>query len=776
MILAAIVTWSVLAHGLPELRHDWRFPLDARAMPAVAAGYAQGWTADGLGAPQPYPTFFPLATVLWPLALLGFSPLAIVALIVAGTTLLATTAAMRIARNAGASTPATVALALVAVLNPWVFTEEVAGHPYMILAYAVVLALIAEIGRAVPREWALGTLAALSIIQIEFFLILAFPFAAWCVTRRRWGPLFVMIAFAAPLILGIFTEYQAIRETPYTLAWQERSSIALDQGALLTGYGPDYARSFVRVWIASSVLALLALLGALLALRTPIERIVVLVGVSAWLFASGTRGPIAPLYRALVLHVTESGVYRELYDLIAFVAIATVVALARSCVRRDVAFIALTAAAVLAVPWITSPVADAFVSASDLRHAAIPERPNERIALLPAFQPLSFEGRGSGTDPDAYARDGAATPLNEWFPSFPVDVALAYAERDGDDRELAALGVTQRIERPYLRSEISIPHSHRVDGGSHALPPRASMPLLSFRPERAPFVALGDHPDENAVFFGDVDPRSIHAIAPSHATIDPMRAWVDARLAVPRHPEDGSAFGGVLTTSALPLSLPPANAVLARTDGELDDDRGRRIATPSASVRWWSLPHDARALRCHRTCVVVLTGDPPPGFPAHHRDDPRQRVALPPRQLTPWLSVATLPAGGGTLRYNVRYDAHWAAWTAGGWLPHTRIATAVNGWFVAPSSSTRQVIIVEVVAAAQAALEVLACAVWSIVVIRAIRSRGGRAPHAATDPSSKNRWDMKNPMGHEKPRRAGNFGVLKLSKPRQTATHIQLPS
>jgi hypothetical protein len=75
------------------------------------------------------------------------------------------------------------------------------------------------------------------------------------------------------------------------------------------------------------------------------------------------------------------------------------------------------------------------------------------------------------------------------------------------------------------------------------------------------------------------------------------------------------------------------------------------------------------------------------------------------------------------LRYNVRYDAQWAAW-AGGWLPHVRLDAAVNGWIVRPSPASREVVLVEIVAVAQALLEIVAFAVWlAVVVLAATRSR-----------------------------------------------------
>jgi hypothetical protein len=713
LLLAGVVTWSVLGQGLPELRHDWRFPLAREAMGPIIAWYAEGWSPYGLGSPQPYPTLFPMAAVLGPLFALGASRLALVAFTVFATILLAARSAMRIATNAYAPPLTAAAVACVATLNPWVYAKYVAGHPYMILAYVVLLAMVAEITSSRPRTWALCLIAAGMILQLQFFLIAAPAFTYWCVARRQIKPLFVLAAFALPIVFGMIASYSAIRGTPYILDWQDWASVPLAQGALLTGYGLPYAQAFARIILAQIFLAFLCLPGIVLALRTPIERTIVLVACAALLFASGTHDFIAPFYRFLVLRFPESGVYRELYDLIALVAIAYVVLLARALPLSRAGEIAgASCAFVLALPWLFAPVANAFVPARALAQAAIPLRSNERVALFPAFQPLSFEGRGSGTDPDAYVRDDAATPVNEWFPSYPVDAALAYAERDGDDRELAALGVSSLIMRPYLRTDAGtlryqrIPVPRSVREQAYPLSRLTPMPLLSLRPERPLVVSIGDDPAENSIFFGDAHPDAVRFFTPSRATHDPARAWVDARLSITTHPENGTAFGGVLTNGNAPLSIAGATALLARVDGELRDDRKRLVATSSARFHRYSLAADARYLRCRGTCVVALAGTLPKNLPEHHLDDAHARTTLALHTFTPWLAVATLPPGAhGTLRYNVRYDAHWLAFANDDRLTHFRLDAALNGWSVPPLRAARRLILVEAVAAIQAVLE-----------------------------------------------------------------------
>lgn len=715
LLLASVVTWSVLGQGLPELRHDWRFPPGRQAMGPIIAWYAEGWSPFGLGSPQPYPTLFPMAAALWPLFMLGASPLALVAFTIFSTMILAARAAMRIAMNAQASPLAVAAVACVATLNPWTYSKCVAGHPYMILAYAVLLAMVAETTRPRPRTGALCMIAAGTILQLQFFLIAAPVFACWCATRRQLKPLLVLAAFALPIAFGMIANYNALRGIPYILEWQDWASVPLAQGALLTGYGAHYAQPFQSIFPALFILAMLCVPGIVVAMRAPIERTIVLIACGALLFASGTHDFIAPFYRFLVLRFPESGVYRELYDLIALVAVAYVVVLARALpLSLAGEILGALCAFTLVLPWFFVPVANAFVSARLLPQAAIPLRPDERVALFPAFQPLSFEGRGSGTDPDAFIRADAAQPINEWFPSYPVDAALAYAERDGDNRELAALGVGARVTRPYFRTDTGTLRDQRIDiprlvhKQAFPLERLAPMPLLSLRAEPPVIVSIGDNPAENALFFGDQHPDTVRTLTPTRATRDPARAWVDARLSVTTHPENGTAFGGVLTSGAGTLPIAGATALLARVDGELRDDRNRLVAESGTRFRWRPLPNDARSVHCRGTCVIALAGTPPNNIPEHHLDDARARTALPLRSLTAWLAVATLPPGAyGTLRYNVRYDAHWLAFANYDQLPHFRLDAALNGWIVRPTHTARRLILVHAVAAIQAFLETI---------------------------------------------------------------------
>ncbi len=87
-------------------------------------------------------------------------------------------------------------------------------------------------------------------------------------------------------------------------------------------------------------------------------------------------------------------------------------------------------------------------------HPVVAAPPFTRVALLPAFQPLALRGGGGdGADPDAHVYPGGVATLNEYFPTYPVDMALARYEQTGDDRALRALASREIVPRPWLVSQ-----------------------------------------------------------------------------------------------------------------------------------------------------------------------------------------------------------------------------------------------------------------------------------------------------------------------------------
>jgi len=736
--LALLVGWSTLHAGLPELRHDWRYSAAGDAIGATLAGFSSGWLPQGLGVAQPYPTLYLIGFVLWPLTAFHNATVIVAAIVGAGT-FTAARAAMKIGAQAGGSAVTCITLGIFAVANPWVYSEMVAGHIEMVLAYALLLALVAEISRAKPRTIALLLLAAYSVTQIEFFAIAFVPLVVWCVSARRYEVLLVLLTATAPIALGIIASYDALRSIPYILPWQAAASIPLDRGSVLLGSEFGYAKPFEPYLISLATLGVFAACGVRYVRDKPVERVIIGIAIAALFFASGTRGPIAPFYAWCVLHVPESGLFRELYDLTAIVAIAYVVSIARVPVASPVLrIVALGAAGTLCVPWVVKPVAASTVAAASIPVAPVASTPQTRVALFPAFQPLSFGGHGSGFDPDAYVRAGKAYPLNEFYPTFPVDAALSTAERTGDTGALAALGVTQVIVRPYFASRWDALKYQLIAAGrrpgASGLRSRtlAARPLLSLGRGMPAVVSIGNDPAESATFFGDLDGRERKRFGlpaatrlvrydPSRASLDPHAGWVDARLAVVSRPRWGNAFGGVVTASDAPLDTKDAVAVLAQSSGALVTPGGAIVAPARPALHWWRLPRAGTPLRCRGTCIVVMGTTQLPTLPEHAA--PSSYEAVEANAVFPWLVVAKLPSGGtGTLRYAVRYHRHWVAVQRGRILQHVRLATALNGWLV-DGEGGGTIYLVESLALIQALLEVLCIATLAALVVSATLRR-----------------------------------------------------
>jgi len=570
LILASFVSVQVLHGGLPALRHDWRIPVEPAAeLPWIASLFSP-WLPQGIGSAQPYPTFYLLGFVLWPLAHV-LDAASITAAIVFLTIALLVGSSMRFVRYIGGDGIAAAAAGVFASLNPWVYSKYVAGHLVMILAYALAVTLLAESARPVVRRWLCVALAATCVTQLEFFLIVAPVVAVWSIRRAERRVLAGLTLGFLPIAFGIAASYGQVRSTPFNISWQNAQSVDPLKALLLGGYTFDYAHSFGSIALASVCFSVLAAAGVPGAVRSLSGRVAVGIGLAALIFCTGTKGPIAVPYSWAVLHVPEVGVYRELYDLIAIVAIAYLVTFAYAAARyRAVGYAGLAAAAAFAVPWTVTPPSTFFVSARTLPQVSFPTNAARRVALLPAFQPFSIEGRGSGVDPDDYVRTGHASPLNEFFPTYPVDTALASADSLGYEGDLHALGAESVIHRDYFRSDfkqmkevfVTALAPTRLRSGSRDA--TRVEPLLSLTPGAPPIASIANRPGEFAVFFGDGLGILTATYVPTPVANDVRRNWIDARLAFPRRPSWGNAFGGLATMSLLQpgrrCSAPPMAA------------------------------------------------------------------------------------------------------------------------------------------------------------------------------------------------------------------------
>lgn len=726
-LAAALVCWSVFGAGIPSLRHDWHSPIIPSAFDPWLQSLFQPWLQIGLGVPQPYPTFFLVGMALWPFhGILNIG--ATLELIVGFSAFAASSAGARLGRNAGLGI-ASIIPAGAAVFNPWVYSKLVAGHIFMVLAYALLLLLFAEVTRERPRTPSLVILSALCITQIEFFVVTVLPLGYYLYRRRQWSALSAMGLCALPVAIGIAAHYTSIVQTEYTLAWQQGQSVAPSNGILLLGYGFEYASSFAPLKPALAVLAAIAICGLIAKRREARYATLSTVAALALLYASGTSWILAPAYTWLVAHVPQSGVFREMYDLIAFVAIAYVAGLAaipKWRWRFPILIIAGVASYALCVPWITKPVFSFFVPAEATPQIAFPSDPTHRIALFPAFQPITLAGRGSGYDPDLFAQQGGSSPVNDFLPSFPVDAALSYAWFQHDFRMLTSLSVSSVVDRPALKTDwktLQFQQAFLHDRPLSLGNTRLNAPAVFSTAYGIPSTT-NDPQDlrSNAVFSpaGSFEVRRLGS-----RDFNVREHWIDSRLAQLTNPAWSTASGGAVTSSAAPLPIPSGSSVLAWVKGTLYTGRGVRIAQNVLKLRWLPLPQNTRILRCSGICMVSLIS-PKPEVPSPAKKTIWQDALEQP--VTPWLFTLSLPPSQAvrTIRFAETYDPYWAAYAGTVELKHVKLNSIFNGWIL-PRGGAEHVIVIERLAAIQIGLELLAmigtCAIALTLALQSLRAR-----------------------------------------------------
>lgn len=719
----------------------------------IGAGLS-GWQPYGIGSPSAYPSgFLLLFPLTFAVAVLGHHGAAMLFLAAVG--LIAAFGARAWALDCGCDEFAASAAAIFAVLNPWAYTKLVAGHEYMLLAYAASLWLFRELLRSAPRAVVVTAAALLTAQQLQFFFVSTLALAVHAATRRAWKPLALVLVVWLPTVAGVAMNGRSLAAIPLLVSWEKNQSIRFTDALQLNGYFAHYADAF-RGFFACATIDVFAL-AVVAAVLPPYSRKrtgIALATLAALLVATGTRGPLGASFAWLVEHVHAVGLFRELYDVLAFAAIGMIALAASLSARlRPAGWFWLLAALLLPVAWLRSPPARFWMWDWQIPPIAMPTTAaNERFALVPAFQPMSLRGRGSGADPDAVTRLKNLTLVNEYVLSYPASAALGAFAATGDVQPLEALSVGVVVARPWLETDDTALVQQ------WALPfhgfPQRPMPLvrrLHPLPELSllPVTTVGTL-DANLgagnIFFGDaarvrgaLAPASwgrLRPIVPVHAPSAQTHAasgWVHAELAFAQRPELAQGLGGALTTDrAARLAVRGGLDALVDVEGVLRGDDGRIVARPTRGYRWVPIPDGVHAITCDGLCVVAAQGDPPsaPLDPPPHA---ARAVAF--RLTFPWLVSASLPPGpAGTLRYNVAYGSGWTACLRGRPLTHLRLDVSVNGWLVPRRTHSEPLVLVEVPAAVQLGLEcvaILAVAAWAAWLLfnrlRAYRRESARS-------------------------------------------------
>ena len=735
-VVAAICFAVIVAlPGVPALRHDWAWPASRSDLADLFARSLSGWDPRGIGGANLYLNDYAIGALIGALVFVLGSHAALFAFL-AGIGLLCAFGGAAVARRFGADAWGQGGAALVAVFNPWVYTEIVAGHTYMVLAYGALACLIAECLAPRPRPLMAALLALCTVQQLQFFIAAAAIAVAVAVVRRMVLPLAALLVAGAPLAWMVATEDGSFARVPYTLAWESSQSVPLWNAPLLTGYYAGYTQGLDSVdrWIMCAV-ALLAAAGLLSIARSRRGGVFLAGTIVMVAMAAGLRGPLAPVVRWALEAIPPAHAFRELFDLLGFAAIGYCAGIGAAG-RRAAAFVALGAGACLAISWLVWSPWRWWVPLDRIAVTHVDAAPGTRFALLPAFQPMSLvAGGGSGIDPDATLRADAVAPINTLEPSYPADAALALFERRADATMLEALGVSSVIARPYFTSDAVALGAQRALPATGGASQATTMTL-----QAAPMLALLPPPSTcsvcrnvgaGAVFFGDVAgmqgammpqawsryPQTVE-IRPPRETFDASAAWVDARLAFAADPSLAQAFGGAVTSqSATPLPVRPGMDALVDVRGRLTSDDGALVSRTTDGYAWVPLGPHVDALRCYGVCAVALEASGAQRFP-------RETGAAAPATavtvvfLSPWLARASLPAGpAATLRLNAAFDRGWILLSGG--IPsasHVRLDGALNAWLLPARSSTTPIALLQWPSAVAAIFEAIGLA-WILALI-----------------------------------------------------------
>lgn len=748
IVFSAVFAALVMTAGVPALRQDWAWPASSIQVQRFLVDTWSGWSLNGIGAPAPYPSSYLLGVPVYVLLLLLGPKLALYAFLFA-VGLSVTLGARALLNRCGAG-PASIGILAFALFNSWVYTKVVAGHVVMVLAYGGTLFMIALLMDNRPRWKPLVAALAALFGQLQFFLIgmlLLLSRFRRASVRTAW---LLGIVLFLPSLAGVAANWGTLSKTPYMLTWQQSQSVAPFDAAFLVGYFTGYTKgieSLARVSTGFAIAA--ALIGLIAAWRgSRREQLqasgLAVLGLAAFIAATGTKGPTAGFYSYVVQVLPISGLFRELFDLLGYLAVAYVaLSLFGARYRIVTVFTALAGAAAL-LCWFIVPPSSFFVQRSSIPNVSFNAPENTRYALYPAFQPMLYQGRGLGLDPDAYIRSDNVTPLNTNVFEYPSSVALLQFQSAGRAKMLRTLSVSTVVQRAGLKSSYSslrdqlgaVTASRRnAPAGSQPLTPLPELSLTA-----APRIAgVADDLSATGVFFADARAARLggwsrlphfEPVQAANATIDAKYAWVDARLTFFTHPDAAQGFGGAATSSSSAL-LPVAggDALLVYVRGSLRTTNGAPVASNTGSYVWTApLPQGAGAVRCSGFCIVAGAADAAPQFPANPPASRYTPVHF--HLLFPWLATGTLPptAALQTVRYNVRYNRGWTAFAGGRRLQHVQLDRLFNGWILPASPGARPLVLIQEVAAVQTLFEILGTLLVLAVLGLAIFERTRRGP------------------------------------------------
>ncbi len=727
--------------GIPSLRHDWDWPPSKTKLGYALWESMSGWRLEGYGNPNAYPSDYVIAIPML-LANVVVGSHGTLVLLLVGIAALCAIAAREAAGPYKQWRPLLLTFLL---FNSWTYTEVVAGHLAMLVAWSASAYASLRFLNGRDSRSAYRLCLFITVVQLQYFAVSSLVAVIVAFRRLRPSDVLTWGLVASPVLLGLALESSSLAKIPFNLSWQQQQSVPPGPALALQGYFARYTTNidgFVATMVVAAVIVS-ALCAALRRHEGSRWKAIAIAASLCALLATGTRGPAAPIYENGLFLAPILGLFRELYDLIGVIALAYLNVFARAAPRWPAFASLLILDAVLAASWCVTPPASYWVWSKDVpRIGNVSVGP--RFALIPAFQPMSLHGRGSGADPDIYAGAGRAAAINQYLATYPENSALLEYLRRGDPSELAALGVSKIFSRPWLSTRAGSLRPQTATRLSPFTNSRNSvravsrfepLPMISIRPLPAITDSLRTL-GQGQIFFADAaaaakqfrmnTPPVWQRLRPllffpiDRTTTDAAQTWVDGRLAFLSGPEWGQPDGGVYTASHKGLTVRPGTPLLVYINGRLTDNLRRRLSDSTHRYRWLHLDGRTHTVFCAGQCLVVAQGFPPGGTGD-------AIMPFTPLGYKSFLSLAYFvspgEARGGMLELNTRFDANWLAFQGPYELPHVRVDGEANGWLLNRHAVHRCVMVIEVSACMQLAFQALGFGVIITTLIGHFRRR-----------------------------------------------------
>ncbi len=488
LLVGFLASWRLFFEtGTIGLFHDWSISPTAHQNIAYAAQLINGWYRWILGEPVVYPTEYPVRFAFAAAGLLGINGDGLSHAFVFLVPAAAFFTAWLLARQLSGSNAGAIAAGLLYALSPVMLNKMVSGQASYVVGYCALPLVLwayerAIVSRSLITSAGFGAALALAGVQLQLGLVGAFIATIDALIPRRDVPLtrrlaslligfVVAVLIQLPTVIGIAggaPGYENVAQFSNSAAYVSMNSVAFPEAVRLMGYLTRYADVAIAqwswLWNISMFVLLAAVLVGIVASPKRFRAFSCIVLAATFLLVSGAQSPFAPGILWLFQHVRYMQVFRELYHLMALVALVYACCLAlffryvRTFRFYVPIYIVVAAALVLVCAPMMSGDASGWMRAFPIRSAyedalAAQAQGSTRVLWLPMDQPLSFDGHGAGVDPMSVSGRGTLWDYALNWPLTAIDTDI----HDGGDLKsaLRALSVGDVVDRKGMESELA---------------------------------------------------------------------------------------------------------------------------------------------------------------------------------------------------------------------------------------------------------------------------------------------------------------------------------